>query len=283
MSRQAPLSHRLMGSIGELVGSLFFVGGASRRRITRRNLSLAFPERTAHALEPIARRSFRHFGAAILESFSLARLSAETICRLLSFENWQHFAEAESENRGVIVLSAHLGVQEVISSVVSLYRGPMHVIARPFSNAAIDRKVRAMRERFGNHLLPKRHAARGMLRALDQGGRVAILIDQRVHPLQGVQVPFFGRPSWTSPLPAQISLRSGAPVLPLFAYRLPGGRYRIVTHAPIHPTRPTGSGRSKPSDSEVAALTARYTEVTELAIRRELDQWLWMHDRWRRH
>lgn len=280
MSRRAPASHYWLGRIGALAGALFFIAAASRRRVTRRNLSLAFPNRAANELEPLARGSFRHFGASIFESFSLACLSAEDICRLLSFEDWQHFAEAESENRGVIVLTAHLGVHELVGSVVALYRGPMHVVARPFSNAAVDKRVRKSRERFGNRSLPKRHAARGMLRALDRRERVAILVDQRVHPFQGVQVPFFGRSSWTSPLPAQVSLRSGAPVLPLFAYRLPGGCYRIVAHAPI---RPTSTSHSKPAASEVEALTARYAKVTEVAIRRELDQWLWMHDRWRRH
>ncbi|MCP4202108.1 MAG: lysophospholipid acyltransferase family protein [bacterium] len=280
MSRAARASHLWLGRFGDLAGALLFAAAASRRRVTRRNLSLAFPECTASELEPTARRSFRHFGASIFESVSLARLSAERICRLLSFENWHYFEEAESEKRGVIVLTAHLGVHEVIGPVVALYRGPMHVVARPFTHSAVDRRVRRTRERFGNRSLPKRHAARGMLRALEGGERVAILIDQRVHPFQGVQVPFFGRESWTSPLPAQISLRSGAPVLPLFAYRLPGGRYRIVAHAPI---RPTSASRSKPDASEVVTLTARYTQATELAIRRELGQWLWMHDRWRRH
>jgi len=280
MSRGALLTHRLAGAVGAAIGSLYFAIRPSRRRIARRNLTLAFPERTEQALEQIARDSFRHFGAAIFESFSLARMKPETICRLASFENWHYLAEAEAESQGVIVMTAHLGVQELIGDAVALYRGPMEIVARPFSNATVDKTVRAMRQRFGNHLLPKRHAVRGMIRALDQGKRVAILIDQRVHPNQGVQVPFFGRPSWTSPLPAQLSLRSGVPVVPLFAYRNRGGRYRIVAHPPIRPTNPT---RSRPDASEVVALTTRYSEVTEAAIRRELEQWLWMHDRWRRH
>ena len=224
---------------------------------------------------------FRHFGSSIFESFSLARSSPEDICRLLSFENWHYFAEAEADKRGLIILTAHLGVHELIGSVVALYRGPMHVIARPVfesdSRPSRHQDSRALRELV--HAQETR-AARGMLKAMDRAERVAILIDQRVHPHHGVEVPFFGRPSWTSPLPAQISLRSGAPVLPIFAYRMPRGRYRIVAHPPI---RSVSSGGSKPAASDVAALTARYSEVTEAAIRRELDQWLWMHDRWRRH
>lgn len=280
MSRPGRALHLLAGRAGAFIGALFFAVSPTRRRITRRNLSLAFPDRTANELEPTARRSFQNFGASIFESFSLARSSPEDICRLLSFENWHYFAEAEADKRGLIILTAHLGVHELIGSVVALYRGPMHVIARPFSSPILDRRVTKTRERFGNWSMPKGRAARGMLKAMDRAERVAILIDQRVHPHHGVEVPFFGRPSWTSPLPAQISLRSGAPVLPIFAYRMPRGHYRIVAHPPI---RSASSGGSKPAAADVAALTARYSEVTEAAIRRELDQWLWMHDRWRRH
>lgn len=279
MSRAGRALHRLSGRTGALVGELLFAISPNRRRITRRSLSLAFPERTPNDLEPIARRSFRHFGASVFESVSLARTSPREICRLLSFEDWHFFDEAEADGKGLIVLTAHLGVHELVGSVVALYRGPMHVVARPFSSPFIEKRIRRIRERFGNFSIPKSRAPRGMLEALKRGERVAILIDQRVHPRQGVEVPFFGRPSWTSPLPAQISLRRGAPVLPIFAYRRPGGRYRIVAYPPIRPERSS----AKPHPDEVAELTARYARATESAIRREVDQWLWMHDRWRRH
>lgn len=252
----------------------------SRRRVARRNLALAFPDEPDRRLERLARVSFRHFGRSIFETVSLSRLDAEAICSLLSFEGWDNFARAEAEGRGVIVLTAHLGVHEVLSPTIALYRGPLHMVARPFSHPALERRVRAIRERFGNFSLPKRQAARGMMRALAEGDRVAILIDQRVHPFQGVRVPFFDRESWTSPLPAQISLRSGAPVLPIFAYGRGQGRYSIVAHSPI---LPPASGGSKPSAAEVHNLTAQYAQATEMAIRRELGQWMWMHDRWRRH
>ena len=265
---------------GAAAGSLYYELASSRRRVARRNLALAFPDRSERQLEAVARASFRHFGRSVLESVSLARFAPEALCELLSFEGWRHAAEAESGGRGAIVLTAHLGVHEALGPVIALYRGPMHMVARPFRNAAIDRRVRSFRERFGNRSLPKRHAARGMLRALGAGERVAILIDQRVHPFQGVRVPFFGRASWTSPLPAQISLRSGASVLPIFVYRTGAGRYRVVAHPPIAPGAATGS---KPSPERVEELTARYAAVTETAIRRELEQWMWMHDRWRRH
>lgn len=243
-----------------------------------RNLALAYPEAPDRELEALARASLRHFGRSVFEALSLHRMSARRICRLLSFEGWEHVTGLEG--RGAIVLTAHLGVHEVVGSVVALYRGPMHVVARRFRNRAIDRQVRRVRERFGNRTLAKEHAARGMLRALRLGESAAILIDQRVHPYRGIRVPFFGRSSWTSPLPAHISLRTGAPVLPLFVYARAGGRYRVVAQAPIYPH---ARSDSKSADADLHELTANYSAVTEAAIRREPAQWMWSHDRWRRH
>ncbi len=280
MTARGVASHALAGRLGAAAGSFYYELAGSRRRVARRNLALAFPADTERRLDSLARSSFRHFGRAVFESVSASRLPAESICDLLSFENWHEFVQAEKGDRGVIVLTAHLGAHEMVGPTVALYRGPMHMVARPFRYSPLERRVRAIRERFGNRSLLKRQAARGMLRALSQGERVAILIDQRVHPFQGVRVPFFGRSSWTSPLPAQISLRSGAPVLPIFAYSLSNGRYRIAVQPAIEPPPRSNSGSF---DDDVVALTARYAQVTEAAIRRELVQWLWMHDRWRRH
>ena len=280
MSSHKLAAHKLAGRLGAAFGSLYYELAASRRHVARRNLALAFPEATERELERLARASLRHFGRAVFESLSLDRMTAERICGLLSFEGWHHFAESAAEDGGAIVLTAHLGVHEVVGPVVALYRGPMHVVARRFRNPSIERRVRRARERFGNRTLPKEHAARGMLRALANHETVAILIDQRVHPYRGIRVPFFGRDSWTSPLPAHVSLRTGAPVLPLFAYSRPGGRYLMVAHPPIVPHARAGS---KPADTDLHELTAKYSQVTESAIRREPEQWLWGHDRWRRH
>lgn len=273
------LSHERVGRIGEVAGSLSYRLSSNRRRIACRTLSRALPNSTQGEVSALARASFRHAGAAMLESISFARLEAQELCRLIDFENWHFFRQAEDSMRGVIVLTAHLGVHELVGPAVALFRGPMHMIARPLANAAAERRVRGIRERFGNRTIHKRNAARGMLRALRKKERVAILIDQRVHPNQGVRVPFFDIPSWTSPLPAQASLRSGAPVLPLFAYRLDDSRYRVVASPPIDPPRVT----DQPSQEEIDSLTAKFSAVTETAIRRALPQWLWMHDRWRRH
>jgi KDO2-lipid IV(A) lauroyltransferase len=176
----------------------------------------------------------------------------------------------------VFILSAHVGFWELVPPVVALYRGPMSIVVRPADNPHLDRELCALRERFGNEVVPKRGAARRILERLRAGGRVGILIDQRVQPKEGIEVPFFGRPALTSPILARLSLRTGAAVVPVAAFPEPHGRYRLIARPAILP--PEGA---TDDEATVAALTRRYLEVAEEDIREHPAQWLWMHRRWR--
>ena len=75
-----------------------------------------------------------------------------------------------------------------------------------------------------------------------------MLIDQHMHSPDAIYVDFFERPAATTSMLAALALRTGAPVLPVFALPLPGGRYRMIyEHAvtPPAPTRPTPCASSR--------------------------------------
>jgi Kdo2-lipid IVA lauroyltransferase/acyltransferase len=115
---------------------------------------------------------------------------------------------------------------------------------------------------------------RRMLRVLKEEGRVGMLIDQRVKPHEGIAVPFFGTPCWTSPLRARLALPTGAPIVPAFGDHLPGGRYAMRLLAPIVPD-------GAETDESARALTERCLEVVTEAIRLRPESWFWLHERWK--
>ena len=73
---------------------------------------------------------------------------------------------------------------------------------------------------------------------------------------------------------AALALRTGAPVVPLFALPLGGGRYRMIYEHPVQPP-------SENATDAVHEFTQRCTDVLEMYVRRHPDLWLWMHRRWR--
>ena len=134
-----------------------------------------------------------------------------------------------------------------------------------------------MRCRFGNSMIAKKGAARTMLRLIREGQAVGILVDQRAKPHEGELLPFFGRPARTSTLVARMSLKTGAPVVPVFSWRLDDGRWLVSYRPPVEPD----SVGSETIPDATLALTQKYLDLTEEAIRQTPERWLWMHDRWR--
>lgn len=269
------LPHQVARRLGRRLGDLTWLAAGGRREVTRNNLALAFPELPASERERLARESFRHLGANLCDTLSAMRFDLVALCRRLALEGWDHLAEAKGRGRGFFVLSAHLGHWEIAAHVAGAYFGPLSVVGRPLDNPHLDRELTAFRRRFGNLTLGKRGAARGMLRTLEERGIVGILIDQRVRPSEGIVAPFFGRPSLASPVLARLSLRSGAPVVPIFAFGEPGGRYRFVARPAIEP-----EGDAK-DEAAVLAMTRLYLEATEREIRGRPAEWMWMHRRWK--
>jgi KDO2-lipid IV(A) lauroyltransferase len=267
------LPHGAARAVGATLGGLVHRLDGRHRKVALANVAAALPELDADARRLLVRRCFRHFGGMAFDRLSMTRFDAEEICRRLRLEGWEHLLGAEAEGRGVLLLTAHIGSWEMMGDPVAIYRGPCYAIARPADNPRLDRQIRLLRERFGNLTIPRRGSSRKVMRALQRGERVWILADQRVHPREGIELRFLGRPATTSTLAARLALRYGTPAVPIFCYPEPHSRFRIVVRPAI---RPEGTGREA-----VAALTARYVEVTEAEIRRHPELWLWMHDRWR--
>lgn len=277
------LPHTGARALGRGVGRLAHLLLGRHRRIAEANLERALPDLPEEERRRIARGCFEHFGLALLDALSAQRWGAVELCRRLDLEGWEHLQEAERQAAdrepatGVIFLSAHLGVWEVAAYPPGLYGGPLHVIGRPLDNPLLDRKLVRSRARFGNRLIPKRGAIRPMMKVLARGERVGILIDQRARPGEGIWVPFFGLPAYSTPVLARITLRTGAPVVPIFGFPEPEGRYRVVLREPIWPE---AAGELE-GEAAVAELTRIYLAACEAEIRRHPQMWLWMHERWK--
>jgi KDO2-lipid IV(A) lauroyltransferase len=114
-----------------------------------------------------------------------------------------------------------------------------------------------------------------MLRALRKNRVVVALNDQYKRRSKGTFVPFFGVRASTSPGPALIALRAGAPILPAACVRIGPDRHRLVIRPPLE-VPDTGDRRK-----DVDLYTARGNAALEAFIREHPEQWMWSHRRFR--
>ncbi|MEP7131898.1 MAG: lysophospholipid acyltransferase family protein [Acidobacteriota bacterium] len=275
LSRRGPETASRAGS---RLARLYVSLAPSRRRILEANLSSAFPDLLAGEIASIARRSVENFGTVFLEFLDSLRFSREEIEERIAVEGREHLEAARARGKGVFLLSAHFGSWELGALRAGMLGEPISSVVRPLDNALLEGELASRRTRFGNRIIRKKEAAREILRALREGRTVAILIDQNVLPGEGVFVPFFGRLAATSPSLALLQMKTDAAIVPVFTWPLGSGRYRLEFQAPIlaseFETAPTREER-------VRLATVRYMAITEAAIRRAPEAWLWIHNRWR--
>jgi KDO2-lipid IV(A) lauroyltransferase len=264
----------LVHASGSALGLMFFVLDRAHRTIAQQNLAAALPIRTARERHAIAREVFKHFGRLLFELLRFGTLSPEAILARSEFEGEERARLAYAQGHGVLFFTGHLGFWELHAIAHAVRIEPIGVLARALDNARLNAVLEAIRQRTGNTVIYREGTIRHVMRMLRAGHGVALLIDQHIQGRDAVYVDFFNRPVATTSLLAALALRTGAPVIPVFALPVGRGRYRMIYEHPVEPP-PTDTPEA------VREFTQRCTDVLEMYVRRHPELWLWMHRRWR--
>jgi KDO2-lipid IV(A) lauroyltransferase len=268
------LPMRLVRRCGAALGRLAYALDAAHRRIALENLAAAFPSRPARERRMLARAMFAHFGSLLLELLKFGTYTPDQMHAAIDVEGEERARQAYQQQRGVLFFTGHFGYWEIQAIVEPLHGHPISVLARPLDNARLNEMLERIRTRTGNSVIYRQGAVRKILRELAANHGVALLIDQHLHTPDAIYVDFFRRPAATTSALAALALRTGAPVVPVFALPLPRGRYRLVYEHPVDPPHAD-------TPDAVREFTQRCTDVLEMYVRRHPELWLWMHRRWR--
>ena len=263
--------------LGAFLGGLGYRLLGQTRRLALRHLEQAFPEKAEAERQEIARRMFVHLGMAAMEVTSI-RSYADRIERYMDIDP-APLQAALAQGKGIVFVTGHLGNWELMARAVAKVGAPVSAVAKRGGDARLMGLIEGWRQDGAVTTLWREDAstARALLRVFKENRVLGILCDQDTN-VQGVWVPFFGRPAWSPRAPADLALRTGAPILVGTSHRKgerPGDGLRFeMTEITYDP---------KPADkeAEVLRITAACQAVLEDAIRRHPADWVWMHERWK--
>jgi KDO2-lipid IV(A) lauroyltransferase len=259
---------------GAALGRLAYAVDRTHRRTALANLAAALPSRSDAERRALARAMFAHFGSLLLELLKFSTYTPERMLGSIDVEGEERARQAYGRRRGVLFFTGHFGYWEIQAIVEPLHSHPISVLARPLDNDRLNEWLERIRTKTGNSVIYREGAVRKVLRELAANRGVALLIDQHLHTPDAVYVDFFRRRAATTSALAALALRTGAPVVPVFALPLPHGRYRLVYEHPVDPPQAD-------TPDAVREFTQRCTDVLEMYVRRHPELWLWMHRRWR--
>ena len=134
--------------------------------------------------------------------------------------------------------TGHFGYWELQVMMHAVRFQPIVMVARTLDNPFLERFIERIRTRVRTRVVPRQGAVRSLLRALLGRDSVGMMIDQHIQDRSAILINFFDRPASTTSAIAALALRTGVPIIPVFALPLPDGRYRMIYETPVErPTR----------------------------------------------
>ncbi len=210
----------------------FFGPRTRKHRHVVANLRTAFPDWLPHRVEATALGVWAAAGRTLLEYPALGRIGdpAESRVRVVDLGGLE---VVRGTGRPGVFVSGHLGNWNLLPVAADLAGVPLSVVYRRLRNPAVERLMAGWRATMGCRFLEVEGATRPLLRELQAGRSLGLLMDQRYD--RGANVPFFGLPAPTTLVPARLALRSGLPLIPTRVQRLEGARFVVTVHRPVPP------------------------------------------------
>jgi KDO2-lipid IV(A) lauroyltransferase len=226
---------------------------------------------TPRALHALARENFLNFAKYLVDFFHFIGIDPARLNRLIEpTELWSTLDALRARNKGVIILSAHLGNWELGAAWVAARGYPIRGVALQYADTKVNNLYWRQRAARGLSVIPVGRAARECLTELRHNGIIA-LIGDRDFSTSATAFEFFGKPARLPVGPAKLALATGAPILPVFMVRVAGERFRYVVVDPIF---------ADPVRDTVETVMRRIARVLEQVILQHSEQWFLFHNPW---
>lgn len=274
----ALLPFRLIYYLSDMVSFMLCHIFRYRKKLLRRNLTNAFPEKTAEEIVRLERTFYRHFSDYFFETIKMLRISEARMKKHFVFKNAELIQYYLNDSRNVILTMGHYGNWEWVTSInlwVKLgEKGEIGQIYRPLKNKAFDRFFIELRSRFHTINYAKNSFYREVIRMKRAGKNwlVGFISDQKPSQ-QNIHY-------WTT------FLNQDTPVL-TGAERIAKQTDAVVCYLDVKKVRRgfyEGTVKlitDHPGETAEFEITEDYIRRMEKSILRDPAFYLWTHNRWK--
>ena len=187
----------------------------------------------------------------------------------------EYLDEIKKSNKPVIFYSAHLANFELMAMELEKSGIKTAAIYRPLNNLFLNPLMEYLRMKYicPNQIPKGRAGMREIINKINNNYSIALMVDQRVG--EGPRISFFNQPAQTTTIPAQLSLKYGCKLVPIYLKRMNGASFEMTVHQPYEISK-TGD-----DDQDTKNITLKINQIIEQMIVKNPEQWLWSHNRWK--
>jgi KDO2-lipid IV(A) lauroyltransferase len=265
-----------------LIGRLIYRLCPYRLRVIKANITQVFGDRLNETQKKHLTKAFySHLATSVKEAIQLRFIDEQTLKENVEVRGHEHILNVAAANRGVLVLTAHVGNWEVapIGGMLNFkeFKGHFHFIRRTLGSKTIERILFRRYYRAGLNVIPKKNSLQQVCDALEQNHAVVFVLDQHASLVNrdGIAVEFFGKKAGTYRSLATFARHTGIPVVPAASFRLQNKRHVLEFYPPL-----LWQDFSTTQES-IYQNTLLYNQALERIILAHPEQWMWLHKRWK--
>ena len=273
------LPERATFTFSQKLASLFMFASRRYRRRIKEHLRIAFGSSCdEQQVQNLTGKVTENLGLIFAETLLSSTKKRNTILDKISIKGREHLDHALSCQKGVVAVSAHLGNFSLLGVKMLRAGYPFTTLVKESQYPGLARATREIQKKQGGqftYIEPWSKALRRITTSLRKNEIVCLLADENKKYSDTV-VEFFGHPAPTAIGPAMLSLRTGAPIVPIFIVRHQDLSHTIFIEPHLTPVL-TGT-----ISEDIFTITTAYTRLIERYVRKYPDQWFWINRRWKK-
>jgi KDO2-lipid IV(A) lauroyltransferase len=251
--------------IGRFIGPIF-----RSKKIIIQNLKKA---NIKHSESPslIASNVLGNYGRIFAEYVYLKKFRNNELKKYVSIDGLEYLENLKKDNKRAVFISGHFNNFELMAMEIEKAGIDLAAIYRPLNNVFLNKTMEQIRKEYicKNQIKKGRAGSREIIKNLIKGKSIALMIDQRVR--EGEKVKFFNNLATTTTIPAQLVKKYNCELIPIYIERKKSNYFKIYISKPIK------VGKTK----SIQQITEFLNKVLEKMILKNVDQWIWTHDRWK--
>jgi len=264
------LGYRLASNFGAFIGSLF--GPIFRsKKIINNNIKNLYPEISKIDLEKIKNDMWKNYGRILADYMSIKNFRQSKLDQYLKIEGKEIFEEIKNSKDQVVFVSGHFNNFELMAMEIEKSGVNVGAIYRPLNNIFLNKIMEGIRKKYICKYQIKKGISgiRELIQLYKKGFSIALMIDQRVS--EGIKLNFFGKPAFTTTIPAQLVKKFDCKIVPIYIERINKINYKMTINRPIKFEK----------HQSIEDISSELNSWLEKMISNQPSQWIWSHNRWK--
>ena len=246
-----------------------------RKKVIQENLGMAFPDLNQEELKKLTYTTYRNLSDIFVESIKSFTMSKSTIVKRYKIVNPEVLAPYAEKGQSLIGVTGHYGNWEWGSLAASLQTSFEYVaFYKPLRNKYIGRFLKKSRSKCGTELVSIYETSKTFEDKKEETKMYLMVADQSPSKKQlkyAYWMNFLGKETAFLHGVEKHARNNNYPVLYVDIQRVKRGYYE-VTISPLV---------ESPNELRDEELTQKYAEKLESVIRKQPENWLWSHNRWK--